>query len=72
MDSDTTNMLSKNLTSKISKLQRSRNAKHNKGIRNSTSKVNCLREPPYHPVLGKERKSSNSQHREETYARAVE
>ena len=45
MDSDTTNMLSKNLTSKISKQQWSRNAKHNKGIMNRTSKVKFLREP---------------------------
>jgi len=34
--------------------------------------VNCLREPPYHPVLGKKRKSSSIQHGEETYGQAVE
>jgi Na+/phosphate symporter len=72
MDSDTIIMLLKNLTSKISKQQRSRNSKHNKGIRNRISKVNCLREPPYHPVLDKKRKPSNSQHCEETSALAVE
>ena len=41
MDPDTTNLLSKDLTSKISKQQWRRNAKHNKGIRN----LKFLREP---------------------------
>jgi hypothetical protein len=35
-----------------------RNAKQNTG---RESGINCLREPLYHPVLGKKRKPSNSQ-----------